>query len=101
MYTVPIIVMIGLIPFIKDDYSLAFVYAAFTIALLFFKRERNDFLAFFVGLIAISISEIFFISTGVETFSRISLFGIMPVWLPLLWAYVFVSVKRCLRIIDR
>jgi hypothetical protein len=38
--------------------------------------------------------EYLFISTGVETFNRNSLFGIMPLWLPLLWAYAFVAIKR-------
>ena len=101
LYTVPIIVMIGLIPFIKNDFVLAVVYVVFIGALLFFRSERNDLLALAVGLIAISFSEAFFVSTGVEVFLRNNLFGIMPLWLPLLWAYVFVTIKRCLRILDR
>ncbi len=93
--------MIGLIPHIQNDYALAAVYVVCICALLCFKSERNDILAAVVGLIAISISEAWFIHTGVETFARTSLLGIMPIWLPLLWAYVFVTVKRSLRILDR
>lgn len=46
------------------------------------------------------ISEYFFISTGVEIFLRHSLFGIMPVWLPVLWAYGFVVISRSLKILE-
>ena len=38
--------------------------------------------------------EYFFIKTGVKTFNRNTLFNIMPLWLPFLWAYVFVAIKR-------
>ncbi len=39
-------------------------------------------------------SEYFFISTGVETFIRNSLFGVMPLWLPILWGYGFIAIRR-------
>jgi len=41
-----------------------------------------------------------FISTGVETFNRNSLLGIMPIWLPIIWGYGFVSIKRLIEIIE-
>jgi hypothetical protein len=44
--------------------------------------------------------ECIFILTGVETFIRNSLFGIMPLWLPFLWAYGFVVIKRAIAIIE-
>lgn len=46
------------------------------------------------------ISEFFFVSTGVETFVRNTLFGIMPIWLPFLWGYGFVDIKRAIQILD-
>jgi hypothetical protein len=46
-------------------------------------------------------SEYFFISTGVETFARNSLFGLMPLWLPFLWAYAFVVIKRAVIILSK
>ncbi len=100
-YCIPIVVMIGLIPFVSNDYLLIAIYILFTIALLFIKSEKNDLLAFLFGLVGITISEAFFVSTGVETFLRHSLFGLMPIWLPLLWAYAFVTIKRSLRILDK
>lgn len=101
LYALPIVVMIGLIPLIKNDYVLSLVYLACIITLLFIKSEKNDLFAVIFGFIAITISEAFFVSTGVETFIRNTLFGLMPFWLPLLWAYAFLSIKRSLRILDR
>jgi hypothetical protein len=46
------------------------------------------------GFIFMTLSEYLFISTGVEVFERDSLFGLMPLWLPFLWGYGFVVIKR-------
>jgi hypothetical protein len=100
LYALPILVMIGLIPLVQNDYLLAGIYLVFTLALLVTKSEKNDLLAFFVGLVGVTISEAFFVSTGVETFVRHTLFGIMPLWLPLLWAYAFITIKRSLGILN-
>ena len=100
-YALPIVLMIGLIPLIQNDYALAGIYGACIVALLFIKREKNDLIALAFGFIGITIAESFFISTGVEVFTRQSFLGIMPLWLPFLWGYTFVTIKRCLRILDR
>ena len=100
-YALPIVLMIGLIPLIQNDYVLAGIYGACIVALLFIKREKNDLVALAFGLVGITVSEFFFISTGVETFTRQSFLGIMPLWLPFLWGYAFVTIKRSLRILDR
>jgi len=101
LYTLPVVVMIGLIPFVQNDFVLTAVYVAFIIALLSIKSARHDFLALVFGFVAITISELFFVSTGVETFTRHTLFGLIPFWLPFLWAYAFVTIKRCLNILSR
>jgi hypothetical protein len=101
LYFIPIVIMIGLIPLISNDYVLTLIYIVFIIALMFIKSERHDWSALLLGLIGVTISEYIFISTGVEIFLRNSLFGLMPLWLPFLWSYVFVSIKRTLRILDR
>ncbi len=96
----PVILMIGLIPVIKNDYLLTLIYVV--IILIFLKlisAKRNDFIVLFFGFIIMIISEYFFISTGVETFIRNSLFGIMPLWLPFLWACGFVVIKRSIVIL--
>jgi hypothetical protein len=47
------------------------------------------------------VSEYLFIKTGVETFNRTTLFGLMPLWLPFLWAYGFVAIKRSTEILSK
>ena len=101
LYAASVAVMIALIPLVQDDYLLTAIYIAFIVGLLFIKSEKNDLLALIFGLVSITASEYFFVSTGVETFTRNSLFGVMPLWLPFLWAYAFVTIKRSLRILDR
>lgn len=96
---VPVALMIGLIPYVQNDYLLVFIYALIIIVMLPRLNEKNDTLAFMVGLLGMTISEYFFVSTGVETFTRNSLFGVMPAWLPLLWGYGFVAIKKVVTIL--
>jgi cell division protein FtsW (lipid II flippase) len=97
---IPILVMIGLIPLVQDDYVLTLLYVGIIIIALFIKRERNEVLVLCTGAIFMTASEYLFISTGVETFIRNSLFGLMPLWLPVLWGYGFVVIKRAAAILD-
>ncbi|MEK7563960.1 MAG: hypothetical protein AAB510_00085 [Patescibacteria group bacterium] len=92
--TIPIIFMVFLIPIVEDDYLLTGIYIAIIIALFSFKKERKEILIFTLGFFSMIFFEYIFISTGVETFLRNSLFGIMPLWLPFLWGYGFVVIKR-------
>jgi hypothetical protein len=97
---VPIFFMIGLIPFVRNDYLLALVYVVVIAISFAIKKIRNDLLVFVFGFFIMLISEYVFVSTGVETFTRNSLFSIMPVWLPVLWAYGFVAMKRAIKILE-
>ena len=97
---IPVLIMIGLIPIIRNDYVLTLVDIGIIIASLIFKKYKNDFLVFTLGFFVMIISEYLFISTGVETFNRDSLFGLMPLWLPFLWGYGFVTIKRSIEIIN-
>jgi len=90
----PVIVMIALIPVIKNDFLLSALYIIFIIFLFRIKYEKNETIIFFASLILMAFFEFIFISTGVETFNRNSLFGIMPLWLPILWGYGLVAGKR-------
>ncbi len=95
----PVLLMVGLIPFVQNDYLLTAIYLLIIATSLIYKRYSKDLLAFFLGLFIMTLSEYLFIRTGVETFNRNSLFGLMPLWLPLLWAYGFVVIKRYVVII--
>lgn len=92
--------MIGLIPVVQDDYLLTVLYIGIILISLAVKRTQHDVLVFFVGAVFMMISEYLFISTGVETFIRHSLFGLMPLWLPILWGYGFIVIKRSVSILN-
>lgn len=96
----PIIIMIALITLVQDDILLAALYAAIIIALLAVRNERADLIAFFFGLFIMTFFEWLFVNTGVEVFSRDSLFGVMPLWLPVLWGYGFVAIRRSVTLIS-
>lgn len=98
---IPVLLMIGLIPAIPNDYWLSLAYIV-TIATSFaVKYTKNDPLFFVSGLLIMTILEYAFISTGVEIFQRNSMFGLMPIWLPILWGYGFVAIKRSIEILNR
>jgi hypothetical protein len=96
----PVAFMIALIPAIKNDYFLAGIYLAIAAMSFVLYREKNDLYAYVFGLLIITLAETYFIMTGVEVFQRTSFLGIMPIWLPLLWAYAFVAIKRSVRMLD-
>ncbi len=100
LQAVPIIVMIGLIPLVQNDILLAGVYALIIAASFVMKYEKNDVIFLVFGFFTLLISEYFFVSTGVEVFLRNSLFGVMPLWLPVLWGYAFVAMRRGIVILE-
>jgi len=97
---VPILVMMLLIPFVKNDYALTGVYVLIITVALLIHHERKDWLFLVFGFLIMIVSEFLFVSTGVETFERNTLFGIMPLWLPFLWAYAFLAMRRAIVILD-
>ena len=97
---VPVLIMIGLIPLVANDYLLTLIYVVIIIVSLVVKNTRNDLLVLIFGFFIMIISEYLFVSTGVETFQRNSLFGLIPLWLPFLWGYGFVAIKRSIETIN-
>jgi len=97
----PVLVMILLIPFIVNDYILTFTYVTIITISLVVKRTTNDLLVLIFGFFIMIAAEYLFVSTGVETFQRNTLFGLMPLWLPFLWAYGFVAIKRSIEVLSR
>lgn len=95
----PILLMIEMIPFITNDYVLTALYVVIIAVLLLRKRRKKDLVILALGFVLMLIFESIFVWTGVETFTRRSLFGLMPLWLPVLWAYGFVSIKRLIEIV--
>lgn len=100
-YALPILVMIGLIPVVQNDYILSIYFIGIIAAALYrIRSTKTDLIVLIFGFCIMIICEYIFISTGVEVFLRNSLFGIMPVWLPFLWSYGFVAIKRSVEVID-
>lgn len=97
---IPILIMMGLIPLIKNDYTLTIAYICIIIISFIFKKEKNEIKIFLFGFVVMILAEAVFISTGVETFVRNTLLGLMPLWLPFLWGYSFVAMKRGLKILE-
>lgn len=97
----PILLMIGCIPIIANDYTLLGIYIWISTISILLHREKNDGIFYVVGFFFMLISESIFISTGVEKFERNSLFGLMPIWLPFLWAYGFIAIKRAVHILEK
>lgn len=91
---IPVLLMIGLIPLVESDYLLTLLYIVVIVIALSIKRTPYDVSVFAAGFVLLTISEYLFIRTGVETFARSSLFGVMPLWLPFLWGYGFIAIKR-------
>jgi hypothetical protein len=98
-HLIPIILMILLIPLVKDDILLTLIYILIISISLLLNIERKDTFFFIFGFITMIIAEYIFIGTGVEVFKRNSLFGIMPLWLPFLWGYVFISIRKGINIL--
>lgn len=98
--SIPVLVLIGLIPLIKNDYLLTIAYMIVIAVSFFIKKEKNEITIFIIGFLLMIIFEYLFVRTGVESFIRNSLFGVMPLWLPFLWGYGFVTIKRVVKILD-
>ena len=101
LQALPILIMIGLIPVVSSDILLTGLYIMLSSIALNIQKEKHDLLIYTIGFFFMLISETIFILTGVETFQRNSLFGIMPLWLPFLWAYGFVAIRRVIHIIEK
>lgn len=97
----PVVLMVLLIPIITNDYVLTGLYIVIIAVSLFIKRMKREVLIFVFGFFTMIFFETIFIRTGVETFIRNSLFGIMPLWLPFLWGYGFVAIKRGIQILEK
>jgi len=93
--------MISIINWVSDDYILAGIYILIILADMAVRKRKHDTVALVFGFFAMTMFEYLFVTTGVETFTRQSLLGVMPIWLPILWSYGFVSIKRAVEIIEK
>jgi len=96
---IPVIMMIALISLIENDYVLSLFFIGIIIVSLLIKYEKNELTYLILGLVVMAVFEIIFVNTGVESFNREVLFLGIPIWLPILWAYAFIAIKRGIKIL--
>jgi len=60
---IPIILMIGLIPLVKNDYWLTAVYVLIIAISFLIKYEKKEYIFLLFGFFGMILSEYFFIST--------------------------------------
>ncbi|RJQ35580.1 hypothetical protein C4568_00835 [Candidatus Parcubacteria bacterium] len=96
----PVFVMILLIPLIKEDIAVIAIYIAISAGALILSKDKKELIFFSFGLILLTCTEMWFVATGVETFHRDLFFINIPIWLPLLWAYSFVMMRRAIIALD-
>jgi hypothetical protein len=90
----PIIGVIALVPLIRDDLLLTGIYIVCIIVALALRQDKKDLVFLAVGFVGSTIGELLFIATGVEIFTREVLIWGMPVWLPFMWGYIFIMMRR-------
>jgi len=100
-YLLLVAFFILLVPFFKNDYILSLIYIVLIGIYFIVDYVKKDYLFLLFGLIGMTLSEILFISTGVESFIRNSLFNMIPLWLPLLWAFAFIIMRRIITELEK
>jgi hypothetical protein len=90
----PIIAVIALVPLVRDDLLLTGIYIVCIIVALALRQDKKDLVFLSVGFVGSAIGELLFIATGVEIFTRDVLIWGMPVWLPFMWGYIFIMMRR-------
>ncbi len=101
LIAVPVLVMMGMIPLIKNHYLLSVAFVVISAISLLVNSRPKELSVFIIGFFLMTFFEYIFVMTGVEVFYRNTLFGVMPIWLPLLWAYGFVAMDRAVKVLDR
>lgn len=90
----PVLLMLSLLYLVKDEHLLFWLFVLIAAVSLLVRYKPLDLTALFLGMVIMTIGEVIFVSSGVEVFESRSLFGLMPLWLPVLWGYGFVAIKR-------
>ena len=96
----PVMIMVAMVPVISDDWQLLGVYTILLVLTLLLGHNKRDLIFFLFGFFLLALSELFFISTGVEVFQRDILLLGMPIWLPMLWGYAFIMMHRGVTLLE-
>ena len=97
---IPALIMIGLIATLRDEVLVSGLFVVIIAISLAVHYERHDWIFILIGFFIYPVFEYLFVSTGLEVFSERGLLGVMPLWMPLLWAWGAVAIKRVLHHFD-
>ncbi len=80
--------------FWQNSVLLFIIYLVLTLGLIYFHKDKTEFIIFFYGIVIGGLVEIVGTQvSGYQSFTKSDFFGI-PVWLPVAWGYGFVVMKR-------
>ena len=80
--------------FWKDNVLLFIIYLVLTLGLIYFHKDKTEFVIFAYGiLIGVIVEVIGTQISGYQSFTKPN-FGGIPMWLPIVWGYGFVAMKR-------
>ena len=80
--------------FWQNNFLLLAIYLILSVVLIFWRGDNSEFAIFAYGIIIGGIVEIIGTEvSGYQSFSNPNFLGI-PIWLPIVWGYGFVAMKR-------
>lgn len=93
--TMPILLGVVLSYFLwQYGVLLAVVYLTLTLALIYAHKDKSELVIFFYGvLVGLLVETVGTSVSGYQSFAEPDFAGI-PVWLPIVWGYGFIAMKR-------
>ena len=80
--------------FWQNNFLLLAIYLILTVVLILWRGDNTEFAIFAYGIIIGGIVEIIGTEvSGYQSFTNPNFFGV-PIWLPIVWGYGFVAMKR-------
>ena len=80
--------------FWQNNILLFIIYLVLTLGLIYFHKDKAEFVIFAYGILIGAIVEVIGTQiSGYQSFTKPDLGGI-PMWLPVVWGYGFVAMKR-------
>ena len=80
--------------FWQDNVLLLIIYLVLTLGLIYFHKDKPEFIIFAYGILIGAIVEVIGTQiSGYQSFTKPD-FGGIPIWLPIVWGYGFVAMKR-------
>jgi len=80
--------------FWQNNLLLFTIYLTLTFGLIYLHKDKSEFLIFAYGVIIGIIIEVVGTSiSGYQSFTNPDFLGI-PIWLPVVWGYGFIAMKR-------